>query len=46
MAASVEGNKKVALEYAKVIMLKAFAVGRWSFPQPVETVENSKSQKS
>jgi hypothetical protein len=31
MAARVEGNKKVALEYAKVIMLKAFAVGRPSW---------------
>lgn len=36
---------KVAVSYAKVIMLKAMCLNDWSFPQPVETVENSKSQK-
>ena len=37
------GDKQNALQYAKVVMLKAMSL--WSFPQPVEIVENSKSQK-
>ena len=38
------GDRQTACEYAKVIFLKALSL--WGFPQPVETVENSKSQKS
>ena len=37
------GDKQNALQYAKVVMLKAMCL--WGFPQPVEIVENSKSQK-
>mgnify|MGYP003325956617 FL=1 len=37
------GDRQNALQYAKVVMLKAMSL--WGFPQPVETVENSKSQK-
>ena len=37
------GDRQNAMQYAKVVMLKAMSL--WSFPQPVETVENSKSQK-
>ena len=45
MAARAAGDKQTALEYAKVIMLKAFSVGRWGFPQFPQPVENSNSQK-
>lgn len=38
------GDRQTACEYAKVIFLKALSLwGFWGFPQPVETVENSKS---
>ena len=37
------GDKQNALQYAKVVMLKAMCL--WGFPQPVKIVENSKSQK-
>ena len=36
-------DKHLAIAYAKVLMLKAMCL--WSFPQPVEIVENSNSQK-
>lgn len=38
------GDRQTACEYAKVIFLKALSLwGFRGFPQPVETVENSKS---
>ena len=44
-AAMVAGDRQNALEYAKIIMLQAMSMGRWSFPQFPQPVENSKSQK-
>ena len=44
-AAMVAGDRQNALEYAKIIMLKAMSLGRWSFPQFPQPVENSRSQK-
>jgi hypothetical protein len=39
MEAYEAGDSSMAVAYAKVLMLKAMSI--WSFPQPVETVENS-----
>lgn len=44
-SARVAGDKKTALECAKIMMLQAMSMGRWSFPQFPQPVENSRSQK-
>ena len=41
-SARVAGDKKTAVECAKIMMLQAMSMGRWVFHNPVE---NLKSQK-